>query len=90
MGFAWVRVATTETAGYGFIADDVPALGMAVLAPYRGQVLDTCIAALRDAGHTPVSLSVEDGNGAARQLYDTRNFRPVGRVGGADTLLLRL
>ena len=68
---------------------------MAVLAPYRGhglgsQLLDACIAALRDAGHTAVSLSVEDGNSVARRLYDTRNFRPVGRVGGSDTLLLQL
>jgi len=95
MGAAWARVVTAEEAGYGFIADDVPELGMAVLAPYRGhglgsQLLDACLAALRDAGHTAVSLSVEDGNSVARRLYDTRNFRPVGRVGGSDTLLLQL
>ena len=68
---------------------------MAVLHPYRNlgvgsRLLDACLAALREAGHTAVSLSVEDGNRAARRLYDARNFRPVGRVGGSDTLLLHL
>jgi ribosomal protein S18 acetylase RimI-like enzyme len=95
MGAGWARVVTAEKAGYGFVADDVPELGIAFLAPYRGlglgsQLLDACIGALREAGHTAVSLSVEDGNSAARRLYDTRGFRPVGRVGGSDTLLLRL
>jgi len=95
MGGAWARVVTAEMAGYGFIAEDVPELGMAVLHPYRNlgvgsRLLDACLAALREAGHTAVSLSVEDGNRAARRLYDARNFRPVGRVGGSDTLLLHL
>lgn len=95
VGAAWARVVTAEKAGYGFVADDVPELGMAVLTPYRGlglgsQLLDACLAALRGAGHTAVSLSVEDGNSAARRLYDAGNFRPVGHVGGPDTLLLHL
>lgn len=95
MGGAWARVVKAEEAGYGFVSDDVPELGMAVLAPYRrlglgGQLLDACIAALGDAGHTAVSLSVENGNSTARRLYDTRGFLPVGRVGGSDTLLLHL
>jgi len=95
MGAAWARVVKAEKAGYGFVAEDVPELGMAVLAPYRrlglgSQLLDACIVALREAGHAAVSLSVEDGNSVARRLYDTRDFRAVGRVGGSDTLLLQL
>ena len=94
-GAAWARASTAEDPGYGFVADDVPELGMAVLAPYRGiglgsQLLDACLLALREAGHRAVSLSVEDGNTVARRLYDSRDFRPVGRVGGSDTLLLDL
>lgn len=94
-GGFWARIVTAEEAGYGFIAEDIPELGLAVLAPYRGlglgsQLLDAGLGALRDAGHSAVSLSVEDGNSAARRLYDARGFRVVGRVGGSDTLLLRL
>jgi hypothetical protein len=33
MGAAWARIATAATAGHGLVADDVPELGMAVLAP---------------------------------------------------------
>jgi hypothetical protein len=54
MGAAWARVVTAEKAGYGFVAYDVPELGMAVLAPDRGlglglgsQLLGACLAALR-------------------------------------------
>ena len=95
MGACWARVVTADKAGYGFVADDVPELGIAVLAPYRGpglgsQLLDACIGALGGAGHTAVSLSVKDDNSAARPLYGAHGFRPAGRVGGSDTLLLRL
>jgi ribosomal protein S18 acetylase RimI-like enzyme len=34
-----------------------------------------------------VSLSVEDGNAAARALYEHYGFRVVGRTGGSDTML---
>ena len=64
-GAAWARLASAETAGYGFVADDVPELGMAILVPYLGLGL------------------------GSRLLDDSRGFRPVGRVGGSDTLLLR-
>lgn len=95
VGAAWARVCTLADAGYGFVADDVPELGMAVLAPYRGRgvgalLLDACLAQVRDAGHVAVSLSVEDGNSTARHLYSSRGFRPVARTGAADTLLLAL
>lgn len=95
VGAAWARVVPASEAGYGFVGDDVPELGMAVLAPYRGQgvgslLLDACLVCLRDAGHTSVSLSVEDGNSTARRLYEARGFRPVGRSGSSDTLLLTL
>jgi len=93
MGAAWARVVPAAEAGYGFVAEDVPELGMAVLAPYRGrgiggELLDACIEQLRAAGHASVSLSVEDGNTTARRLYESRGFRPVGRVGGSDVLQL--
>lgn len=93
-GAAWARIAARADAGYGFVADDVPELGIAVLAPYRGRgvgslLLDACVAQVRAAGHPAVSLSVEDGNTVARRLYESRGFVRVGRDGGSDTLLLR-
>ncbi|WP_123308714.1 GNAT family N-acetyltransferase [Cellulomonas sp. PhB143] len=95
VGAAWARVVPVGEAGYGYVSEDVPELGMAVLSPYRGQgvgraLLDTCVDALRGAGRRAVSLSVEDGNETARRLYESRGFVRAGRVGGSDTLLLRL
>jgi ribosomal protein S18 acetylase RimI-like enzyme len=94
-GAAWARVVPIEEAGYGFVAEDVPELGLGVLAPYRGlgvgsAVLDALLGQLRRAGHAAVSLSVEDGNDVARRMYVARGFRVVGREGGSDTLLLEL
>jgi ribosomal protein S18 acetylase RimI-like enzyme len=94
-GAAWARVVPAGQAGYGFVAEDVPELGLGVLAPYRGRgvgsaVLDALLAQLRRAGFAAVSLSVEDGNDVARRLYDARGFRVVGREGGSDTMLLHL
>ena len=93
VGAAWARVVPAAEAGYGFVADDVPELGLAVLAPYRGAgagglLLDAVLAQVRAAGLGAVSLSVEDGNTVARRLYESRGFVRVGRAGGSDTLLL--
>lgn len=93
LGAAWLRVLTAERPGYGFVADDVPELSIAVLAGGRGSgagsaLLDGCLRLAREAGHPAVSLSVEDGNDRARAMYRRRGFVPVGRVGGSDTLLL--
>ncbi|WP_263731142.1 GNAT family N-acetyltransferase [Cellulomonas sp. SG140] len=92
-GAAWARVVPAAEAGYGFVADDVPELGLAVLAPHRGGgagglLLDAVLAQVRAAGRDAVSLSVEDGNTVARRLYESRGFVRVGRTGGSDTLLL--
>lgn len=95
LGAAWLRCTSAAAPGWGWVADDVPELSLGVLGPARGAgvgsaVLDACLAAARDAGARAVSLSVEDGNDAARGMYERRGFRVVGRVGGSDTLLLDL
>ena len=95
LGAAWARVVPAAEAGYGFVAEDVPELGVAVLAPFRGRgvggsLVDACIAALRDAGHAAVSLSVEDGNDVARRLYEARGFRGTGQASRPDLLVLEL
>jgi len=95
LGAAWLRCTTADAPGWGRVADDVPELSLGVLAGSRGAgvgsaVLDACLAAARESGARAVSLSVEDGNDAARGMYERRGFRVVGRVGGSDTMLLDL
>jgi GNAT superfamily N-acetyltransferase len=94
-GAAWWRHFSSDSPGYGYVADDVPELGMAVLEPFRrrgaaGALLDALIARARGEGVRAVSLSVEDGNDVARLLYERRGFVPCGRVGDSDVMLLTL
>jgi ribosomal protein S18 acetylase RimI-like enzyme len=94
-GAAWWRHFSSVGPGYGYVADDVPELGMAVLEPFRRRgaasaLLDALIARARAEGLRAVSLSVEDGNDVARLLYERRGFVPCGRVGASDTMLLTL
>lgn len=95
LGAVWARTLTGDEPGYGYVADDVPELGMAVIAGRRGGGVGAALLAgfldrARAAGVRAVSLSVEDGNTRARTLYERHGFRVVGRSGGSDTMLLEL
>ena len=91
VGAAWLRFWSAEEHSYGFVAPEVPELGLAVRAELRGRGLGTrLLGALREraaaAGIRQLSLSVELENPALR-LYERCGFRRVGRVGGAFTLV---
>lgn len=95
VGAAWARALPANAPGYGWVADDVPELGLAVAAGHRGRGAGSALLAglldrTRSAGCRAVSLSVEDGNTAARALYERHGFVVVGRNGGSDTLLRTL
>lgn len=92
LGAVWARALPAATPGYGYVADDVPEIGMGVAAARRGQgvgraLLAGCIDQARALGWRALSLSVEDGNTAARALYERNGFAVVGRNGGSDTML---
>ncbi|MFD2340110.1 GNAT family N-acetyltransferase [Clavibacter michiganensis subsp. tessellarius] len=94
VGAAWARLFADDDRGYGFVATDVPELGMALVPSARGRglgrrMLGELVAAVRASGAPAVSLSVEDGNDRARALYASLGFVPAGREGGSDVLLLR-
>jgi len=94
VGAAWARLFADDDRGYGFVAADVPELGMALVPTARGlglgrRMLVALVDAVRASGAPAVSLSVEDGNDRARALYASLGFVPVGREGGSDVLLLR-
>lgn len=95
VGAAWWRHFTSADPGYGYVADDVPELGLAVLPSHRRKGVARALMArvidrARSEGVPALSLSVEDGNDAARVLYESLGFVKVGRVGASDTLLLRI
>ncbi|MBO0901766.1 GNAT family N-acetyltransferase [Cellulomonas sp. zg-ZUI222] len=95
LGAVWARALPAATPGYGYVADDVPELGMAVARPHHGRGLGSallagCLRQARDLGWRALSLSVEDGNAPARALYARHGFVTVGRNGGSDTMMREL
>jgi ribosomal protein S18 acetylase RimI-like enzyme len=95
LGAAWARSFSEADCGYGFIDESVPEITIAVHPGSRGLgggalLVDALIAAARARGFDRLSLSVEDGNGAARSLYEKTGFVVVGRVGNSDTMQLTI
>ena len=93
IGAVWMRLFTEAQKGYGYVAADVPELGMALLPEYRGRGIGSILLrqALESAGvsHRAVSLSVSFDN-PARRLYERFGFEPVGTSENAVTMLKRL
>ena len=95
LGAVWARALPAAAPGYGYVADDIPELGMAVARPHHGRGVGSALLAgvldqARGLAWRALSLSVEDGNDAARALYARHGFVRVGRNGGSDTMLREL
>jgi GNAT superfamily N-acetyltransferase len=94
IGAAWWRYFSAADPGYGYVADDVPEIGIAVVAAWRGRgvgrdLLRGIADAARAAGLSRLSLSVERANPAAR-LYAAEGYETVGSDETAETRLKRL
>ena len=90
VGAAWYRSFTKARHGYGFVAEDVPELSIAVVATRRregigrrllGALIELSIA--RDC--TALSLSVREDN-PARHLYESVGFVLVEKHGTSWTM----
>lgn len=92
VGAAWLRLWSAENRGYGYVAENIPELSIAVLPEYRGQGLgERLMTRLLQAAlaHYPaVSLSVSEGN-PARRLYLRLGFREVSAEPGSGKMLWR-
>ena len=81
VGAAWYRTYTEGNHGYGFVAEDVPELSIAVVAAYRREgighrLLIDLVDASVAQGYRAVSLSVAVNN-PARGLYESAGFIAV-------------
>jgi len=95
LGAAWFRFFSAAEPGYGFVAEEIPELGIALSKRSRGQglgrmLMQALIERARRMGLRGLSLSVEDGNSRAARLYTGLGFTRVQRVGTAWTMLLEL
>jgi ribosomal protein S18 acetylase RimI-like enzyme len=91
LGAAWYRLFPAEDPGWGFVAPDVPEIGIGVAMTARGKgigsaLLDALLELARAQGYRAVSLSVDRQNPAQR-LYQRKGFRDAGVSGPTDTSL---
>ena len=91
VGAAWYRTYTEASHGYGFVAEDVPELSIAVIASRRHEgigrrLLVDLINASESQGYTALSLSVAEAN-PARRLYESVGFGPVEKQDSSWTMV---
>ena len=91
LGAAWYRTYTEANHGYGFVAEDVPELSIAVIASRRHEgigrrLLVDLITASEAQGYAALSLSVNHAN-PARGLYESAGFVLVEKHGRSWTMV---
>ena len=93
VGAVWLRKLRQEDPGYGFVDDQTPEMGIALLPAYRGRGLGgALLEALFEAAkeiYPAISLSVSIDN-PARRLYERMGFAPVKQEGDSLTMLKHL
>jgi GNAT superfamily N-acetyltransferase len=94
VGAAWYRRFPASAPGYGFVAEDVPELSIAIFPEFRRRrlgslLLGALIAHARAGGEPGLSLSVAHEN-PARRLYARHGFEVVRDDGGGVTMLREL
>ena len=91
VGAAWYRTYTEASHGYGFVAEDVPELSIAVVASRRHEGIGRrLLVGLIDAsvaqGYSAMSLSVREAN-PARGLYESAGFVLIEKDGTSWTMV---
>lgn len=80
IGAAWIRLWSGEDKGYGYLADDIPELAIAVMPEIQGQGVGTAllkhILELPKTRYPAISLSIRMSNPALR-LYQRLGFVAV-------------
>lgn len=91
IGAIWTRLFDKQSGSYGFVDEETPELGMAVVPGYRNQGIGSLLILelfkkLGDAGYTTVSLRVNKAN-QALNLYKRSGFQIFSEDENAFTML---
>lgn len=86
VGGVWMRYFRSDDPSYGFVDEQTPELSVGVLEGFRGRGVGRRLMQAAVDAADRLSLSVEDGNRAAR-LYEQFGFVAVGRVGDSTTMV---
>ncbi len=92
IGSITARYFDENNQSFGYVDENVPELGMALIEEYRGFGVGTALmASLFHEAHQKrierISLSVDPGNTAAMKLYQRFGFEEVGMVGTSITMV---
>lgn len=88
VGAAFCRRFNNDHPSYGFVSDDIPEVGMAVLPTHRGRGIGRALLTELLDRHPVMSLSVDTVNLRACALYESMGFFVV-RSGGTSVTMLR-
>ncbi|NQT26000.1 GNAT family N-acetyltransferase [candidate division KSB1 bacterium] len=90
VGAIWMRIFSKENPGYGFVAEDIPELSIAVLPEYRGQGIGTMLLEemlkIAERRYRAVSLSVSIEN-MANRLYKRLGFKVVQQTSDSYVII---
>lgn len=91
-GSITIRYFDEGNKGFGYVSDDIPELGMALIPVSRGQGLGTALMkelfrGMKERGIQKVSLSVAPENAAAMKLYERFGFQEAGMCGTSITMV---
>ena len=87
VGAIWWRYFTAAEPGYGYVADDIPQVGIGVVEGRRGEGIGRALLnAIIAASTSDLSIGVDDGN-PAEELCRKQGFVSVGSVGTLTTML---
>jgi ribosomal protein S18 acetylase RimI-like enzyme len=84
---AFCRCQPATDPGYGFVAEEIPEVGMAVVDGWRGRGVGRALLTELLGRHPVMSLSVDADNDGARSLYESIGFVVLHRDGTAFTML---
>lgn len=87
VGAAFCRRFPADDPGYGFVAADIPEVGMAVVASHRDRGIGRALLTTLIERYPRMSLSVDIGNARAQHLYTSLGFITVKIEGSSATML---
>ncbi len=87
IGAAWCRLMTAGDPGYGYLADDIPELGMAIVAEWRWRGVGRALLTELLERNPVMSLSVDADNAGAHKLYESLAFTTISTIDGTHTML---
>lgn len=95
LGAGWYRLLQGSEAGYGYVDDVTPELGIALTEEARGKGVGRALMVqimkqARDDQLEALSLSVDPENEAAAELYMSLGFAQIGMEGTSLTMVVQL